>query len=352
MKRLPQIRAFVLALVGLMGMRPPALDDPPRQRGSLATRIEQAAGIQFGEGSNRFRPATQVQQQIWKAAIRAILNGQWDDANRLLATLPYPYELLLFTDASNEREYLLLQEKTPIQAGWGTYVFDLNSVSPLVVEVPHPRADLRTENEGIDIFLATRGLAFLMAGTHRRANDVESPCDTKGLCGEELQGDTRYKESDAGHSLVTMFQPTHEVLAVERPRSIAASIHGMAESTACPDAFLSSGAGNVTEITRQLLRCLIERGVNAELYSGVCRGCSLAGTTNLQGRFSNNPGLNPCITSAPFVREPGRFLHLEQEPALRRDAASWRPVVEAFSCAFASTSRGIGWKGTCQYRLR
>jgi len=327
-----RIMGAILAALVVMPLSPRA--DLKNEQGSLAARVEEVARGQFGEGTNLFRPASAEERQIWKAAVHAILNHQLEEAQRILMTLPFPYELRLFVDMTTEREYVLLQEKSPIQAGWGMYVFDLKSPSSLVVEVPHPRSDLRTENEGIDIFLATRAFAFLLAGSHRRANLAESPCDTRSLCGTESESGARYKESDAAHSIVTMFQATHEAIASERPTSVAVSIHGMSERAACPNLFLSSGAANATEVTRRLLSCLIQQGVEAGLYTGECEGCLMAGTTNIQGRFSNNPEKDPCTTAAFVAPEPGRFIHIEQEPVLRRDATAWQPVVEAFKCAF------------------
>lgn len=305
-----------------------------RERGSLRERVERAASEHFTEGSNRFRPATPGEQQAWRMAVRAVLAGQLAEAGRALAALSSPYELTLFTDTTTGREYVLLEERRPIQAGWGTYIFDLRARSPLVVEVSHPRSDIRTEIEGIDIFLGARAAVFLMAGAHRRSSDADSPCDVRGACANEGYNNSPFKVSDAAHSLVTMFQTTHETVASARPQSVAVSIHGMIEREECPEIFLSSGTPRVTANMRRLARCLERRGVEVGLNTGDCRDCLMTGATNTQGRFSNNPGGDPCRTAATAAPEPGRFIHIEQVPAIRRDREAWRVVVEAFRCAF------------------
>lgn len=74
--------------------------------------------------------------------------------------------------------------------------------------------------------------------------------------------------------------------------------------------------------------------VEAGIYEGKKDGCPLGASTNVQGRFSNGEKNDPCGKSVRFAPEPGYFIHIEQEPNIRRNKESWQPVIEALKCAF------------------
>jgi hypothetical protein len=135
--------------------------------------------------------------------------------------------------------------------------------------------------------------------------------------------------------MVTVFQTTHETVAQLRPRSVTVQLHGMIERNSCPNAFLSTGTGTVTENAKRLLNALKKNKVEADIWRGECgKGCPLIATTNPQGRFSNGETETPCTKDAKTSPEPGRFIHIEQEPNLRRNAESWQPVIDALKQAF------------------
>jgi hypothetical protein len=69
-------------------------------------------------------------------------------------------------DATTGRRYAIY-----VDGAWGIVLVDLSTPARLVVEVPHPNSDLRTERMGAQLFRLTPGSVLLMAGAHRRAGN-------------------------------------------------------------------------------------------------------------------------------------------------------------------------------------
>lgn len=299
------------------------------QSGSLVEIVETVSENLIARDSEGFRVPTPGQLKAWKFIVESIYSGKPEDAQQTIKQLSFPYELKRFTERSNGREYFLLVEKRPYQAGWGAYVFDPKATSPVVIEAPHPKFDSNTEHQAIDAFLQTGASAFLLAGAHRRSNKQPSPC-TQPASGDENAG---YPVSDVAHAVDTPFHVVHETLVRVRPKTVAVQLHGMAERETCPNAFISNGSPGVTTNSGTLLSCLGSNGVEAEIYDRTTR-CPLIALTNVQGRFSNGERTDPCKTGAGSSPEPGNFIHIEQEPAIRKDRASWQGVIKALKCAF------------------
>jgi hypothetical protein len=304
-----------------------------KEKGSLYELIETAAKNQFAKDSNLFRPPTKDEQKSWQKIVENVLQNRLAEADRDLKKLAVSYELVLFTDETTKREYVVLQEKTA-KTGWGFFAFDLAAKNSLTVEVTHPVADARTELEGVDAFLQTRAQAFLMAGTHRRANKKETLCSQPNSANNADAEATDYPESDVAHNSQTIFQTTHETLVNQKPKTVAVQMHGMIERKVCPNVFMSSGTKKLTSNTSKLLACLTKQKVEAGIYEANAEACPLGAQTNVQGRFSNGEKRDPCNTNAKDAPEPGSFIHIEQEPNIRRDKKSWQPVIEALKCAF------------------
>ncbi|MEV6898927.1 hypothetical protein [Amycolatopsis sp. NPDC051372] len=61
------------------------------------------------------------------------------------------------------------------------YVIDRSAPPSLVVEVPHPGFDLRTELFGVDLFRQVPGAVLLVAGAHRKATTATPTSHTKRI---------------------------------------------------------------------------------------------------------------------------------------------------------------------------
>ncbi len=300
-----------------------------KKSGSLAEVVEKASKNQFKRDSDLFRIPTPGQLKAWNFIVESVFKDRLSDAAQAIKQLSFPYELSQFTDKTSNREYVLLEEKYPLQAGWGLFVFDPKATSPLIIEVPHPVFDSNTEFQGIDAFLQTGARAFLLAGSHRRASKTISPCTQP----RSDDADT-YPMSDVAHSIATPFHSIHETLVRLRPASVAVQLHGMGDRGTCPNVFISNGTSTVTTNSKKLLACLIKSNVASEIYDGKTT-CPLIALTNVQGRFSNGESADPCSKNARTSPEPGSFIHIEQKPIIRRDRASWQGVIDGIKCAFS-----------------
>lgn len=297
-----------------------------KEEGNLVKRVGEAVQNQSDSNSNSFKVPVQREQTAWNEIVKSILAKHFKQAEEIIRKNKFPYKLILFTEKSNGREYLLLEENPP-EKGWGFYVFDLETKSPLAIEIPHPVSDGNTELQGIEAFLQTRARAFLLAGTHRRTNEKLSVCT-------QATDESQYAESDVAHSVATMFHQTHETLVNEKKDTIAVQLHGMKKCDICPDVFMSSGTKHIPKNAAKLLDCLKNKKIEAGIYDGKTSTCPLIASTNVQGRFSNGEKANACNKYAETSPEPGFFIHIEQEPNIRGNKKNRQAVIDALKCAF------------------
>jgi pimeloyl-ACP methyl ester carboxylesterase len=318
---------------------------PGSRKGSLYELAEKASANIVRRGTNGFRVPTPGQLKAWTFIAESILDGRVGDAVRMKEQLSFPYEIFEFTESTDGRTFIVVQENAPYQVGWGLFVFDPKSKNPLVLQAPHPLFDGRTEMESVDAFIRTGASAYLMAGAHRRANSEDTPCTQPHSADPEAN----YPVSDVAHAVATPFHAIHEAIARKRPKSVTVQLHGMTERDNCPNAFLSNGSRTVTSNSRRLLGCLLNNGVEAEIYDGNTK-CPLNALSNVQGRFSNGETTDPCRKGVTESPEPGRFIHIEQAPILRRDRDSWKPVIESLRCAFPERPDDPANRGSFEFK--
>ncbi|PPK95385.1 hypothetical protein CLV92_106207 [Kineococcus xinjiangensis] len=189
-------------------------------------------------------------------------------------------------------------------AGWGRYVVRPGAPSDLLVEVPHPGADLRTELVGAEVFVEARAAALLVAGAHRDATD-----------GADVAG-----EPDSA------FQAVQQALLA--PRGVVLQVHGF-DADSHPDRYgdvvVSDGRARTRSSapspdSARLAEALSERGFDVCLQHR--QDCSrLAGTRNAQGLAARESGAS--------------FVHLELARGPRTDARARRSVARAAREALA-----------------
>jgi hypothetical protein len=294
--------------------------------GDLAKEIRTISDQMPSAGSNGMVVPTPTQMAAWETVIEASVSGDLVTACNAIETNGFPYQIVRYTDTGDsDKRYLMLKENVPVSVGWGTYVFKTDSLfRDLIIEVPHPRYDLNTDDQGIDIFRQINARAFLMAGTHRCANSASSPCDgTTTVC----SGGTSepYRESDVSHATQTMFQVSHRKLVECGSSTVAVQLHGNGRSS-CPDLFVSNTTCTPGQRASRLYANATTEcgggGFSIDFADCIEPECSLKGSTNVQGRYSNGcsiPGHDPCSTPVSSPTEPERFIHLEQSSALRQD---------------------------------
>lgn len=294
------------------------------ESGDLAARVREIAARMPGSGSEGFAKPSAAELESVRELVRKAARGDLEEAAAHAEAAGLPYRVVRFTDTgAGSRELLLLEERTSLTKGWGTLVLDLAPLRDLVVEAPHARCDLDTENQAFVLFRRLRARAYLLAGTHRCANAERTPCDGK----TDVCGTSYYRVSDPAHFTDGPFQAAHEALASLWPASLSFSVHGHSDSS-CEDVFLSSGVGAdpgpLVPALRE--RLLAEGGLTVGAAGIAGSSCTLTGGTNVQGRFSNGSA-TPCTKAAAAAS--GRFLHAEQSRAVRTDATLTEKLARA-----------------------
>lgn len=301
--------------------------------GDLPAHIRDMRATIPGNGSEGYVPPDQNELAVWQETIAALIDGETARADSLIAqSMPF-YALTAFADTSEAgQQYFILQEKPPIQRGWGTVCINLNYQRQICIEIPHPLYDLNTDVEGTDIFRRTGARFLLMAGTHRCANGDDSPCDGNfSGCGRR-----RYPASDMAHVVDSPFQTTHEMLRTRFPRMYFFSIHGHSRQD-CEDVFLSNGhSARASPLLGRIQASLLaESGITAGAVGDGLSRCPLTAGTNVQGRASNGSPA-PC-TQAPFAVS-GFFIHVEQSRRTRENFALYSKLIRAINANIGTVS--------------
>ncbi|MEU4521611.1 hypothetical protein AB0F52_23235 [Amycolatopsis sp. NPDC024027] len=151
----------------------------------------------------------------------------------------------------------LVVQETGSERAWGLYAIDRSAPPSLVVEVPHPSSDLRTDLIGLALFRQVPGAVLAVAGAHRR-------------------------REDPAHETRTVFHVVTTVLA--RRGLPQVQLHGFKDRTLpAADVVLSAGAAEAGDAARRAADRLEAAGFRVRrAWTEPCRG--LAGTTNVQGQ--------------------------------------------------------------------
>lgn len=173
-------------------------------------------------------------------------------------------------DPSTGRRFAMLASTPNAERGWGLYLVDLSAATRIAVQVPHPRADLRTEGLGVALFRALPGAVLMVAGTHRRvANGA----------------------GDVAHEANSMF---HAVAEEQSRRGIPQlQLHGF-DDTSLPDAdvIISPGAGEHRSSHEEIVDLLAAADLRV-CAAWRSRCGDLEGRTNEQGKTA-------AATNTPF----------------------------------------------------
>lgn len=216
------------------------------------------------------------------------------------------YTMNYFVDRGDQSAVsYLLQEQTPIQKGWGMYVFRVGSKSDIIVEAPHPLYDKNTPSVAMDVYRALDARALLIAGAHRYADNDKS--------------------ADVAHAKESIFQSIHAALSQEIETKagdvIILQIHGFHASKhkGYPKIVLGLGEKPLQQeinLAQKLKEALAKQGIQA----GICAGDNsdlqdLCAKTNVQGSTTKD----------------GTFIHIEMDETIRKDDGAFvAALVEVF----------------------
>jgi hypothetical protein len=305
-RRKPELWVFILAgftfgSVLLFGYNPTITDylnawrrtDPgPTQNANdnFAILIQQLEKTMPGSFTERYRIPSQADDGSFQEIVVDIENNELTQATQSASV--YHYELLWLTDPkdSNAESYVL-QERQPIERGWGLYFFRVLDASDIVVEAPHPIADENTAEVALDLYRVLHAKALLVAGAHRNANSDGS--------------------ADPTHAQESIFQTVHTALFKLGEESahpaIFLQIHGYDPETHPKVPHVVIGYNWKNDPQKDLLLSKILSALQTNhITVGACQEKNypgLCGTTNVQRQATAG----------------GVFLHMELSPELRRD---------------------------------
>lgn len=285
-----------------------------------------------GDTGDDYVPPTNSQLVNWETCLLHLIQRNYVDAELMANQLDY--DLIRFTDNSNNQPYYILQSQSTGSNLWGTYVFNPRACqSNLVIQAPHPRNDTNTGDQGIFILKDIGAIFYMVAGTHRCNSDTYSVCSgTTSTCDN---GSESFRESDMAHIDHSIFHKTTEILLDKLADPFFIQLHGFSKGADDPYLILSNSTTAIPEVDylSQLGDALV--AIDPTLTFKVAHitpSIRLKGTTNTQGRLINGSA-DPCSTSSPM--NSGRFLHIEQERTkLRADAIGWKKMADALAVVF------------------
>jgi hypothetical protein len=179
---------------------------------------------------------------------------------------------------------------------WGLVVMDQSQPVRLVIEVPHPRTDIGTEEIGLDLFRAVPGSVLLIAGANRRAAG-------------EL--------ADVAHNENSVYQAWS--IAWARGGAPQIQLHGFADlNLPDHDIAVSTGTDASNPLAVRIAEGLAEGGFD-ECRAWAEKCGRLEGTKNVQGRAA--------------AAEGAAFVHVELSNKIRRDRQQRADLVDALARA-------------------
>ena len=256
------------------------------------------------------------------------------------------YEVLPFYDSYRGREYCVAMEVLDgdddgaVDYGWGTLIVDPTPERLLSIDIPHPLADNDTNVEGVAIFAGVGAHTFLMAGSHREANDADSSA---------CQADEH--ESDVAHAIDNLFFPAaaeiDDYFSAALLDHTAIQFHGMdaeANDSGCNgvDVYITHGSGNAPtpgdSIVGLKSSLLAQEPSWTVVNPGDSPSCGKNGAKNVEGRYIN-AGDESLVCGSNLGSYSGRFIHIEQhidnDLTTYRNPRTWIAAIEG---AFAPLS--------------
>jgi hypothetical protein len=275
--------------------------------GSLAAVVDRFTTSLRADGP--YRPPSAADGPAVAGLLDAVLAACADPAPSGLAAAAAAAGFAV--DHVGGRRLLVSDPRTP--RAWGLVVLPAvvgDRVPQVVVEIPHPHSDLRTERVGLGVLDRLDGALLLQAGAHRHAG---APAWARRRA--DFPADVSHRPDSVFARLATSI-----VVARGTPQ---VQIHGCADRDGF-DVVASSGSAPATALLEEVTRGLCASG--ERVRGGGEPGCeALSGTRNVQGRLAARLG-------TPFV-------HLELCRSLRADPARRDAVARVVADAVVATGR-------------
>ena len=243
---------FIILITVLVACGPPLSGADP------AARIQEHASRLVASGP--YRPPSTEERQAAVAGFGLLLKGAPEIERATTALAPLGLTTTTGKDPGTGRRYILVENEPDTVRAWGTVLIDLSVPPRLVIEVPHPKSDRRTEQLGVELFRRVPGSVLLIAGAHRRA--------AHGIA------DVAHREESLFHALAVAFA-AHQLPQLQ--------LHGFHnDSLEDTDVVISAGAGVAGKTARAIANNLDAGGLKTcRAWEQDCG--NLEGKTNVQG---------------------------------------------------------------------
>ncbi len=302
--------------------------------GDLFDHIETTIDDLPGSSDGEYSDLSALNEGRWRSLIGEIVAGNYATAATEADAIGY--QLLLYQDTGGPvaAEFYLLEKKPTANNYWGTYIFKPDACRPVVIQCPHPRADLNTGKEGIFAYRQIDTYGYFLSGTHRCNSTAAVSCSgTTSVCSSTSQA---YRRSDVAHNTRSAFHIATEVINDALPDKVFIQLHGFSKRTTDPYVIMSNGSRDTpTDDYAAYIRdaLIVEDPVlSFEIGHHNLSWSRLLGFTNTQGRYINSSA-DPCTQNATGGN--GHFIHIEQERTrLRDDATGWTKMKNALEMAF------------------
>lgn len=277
--------------------------------------------------------------------VQSLAAGDWLRAIDLAK--PLAYELIAIRDG--EMWFVVASDDSKTGRD-PTIVINLTPARDVILQAPHVPFETGTAEQATILLRNLAGRAAIVSGAHRCASKTFTSCDGKTeVCGS-LQS---YRESDAGHSVSSLFHVAHVEFAGLWNKSVVVSLHGMREDDAGvrTTVIISDGAHD-KDVSQQTVATKLRLALSkAATHAGMIVSCNwpedekygfrkLCGYTNVQGRHVNN---SADVCRASVDNATGRFVHLEQDWSVLKPYAHNWPNIDKheFSRGFIEAFAGV-----------
>lgn len=286
----PLLLAVLLLFCG--GPEAPREDAASLTR-SVRTFVEASQGA---TGGAYRRPSLGAARDLAEV-VTLVATGRRASAAEL--ALRHSYELL-----TEGKFVVLAPERVPDDRGWGLYAIRSGG-HRIAIEVPHPRADRRTEALGAALAERLDAQFFLLAGARR---------DSDG------------GRADVAHQVGSVFSTVHATLATRGVPAV--QLHGFAQdSSPGNDIVLSPGASRLSPLVEQIANSLQDAGFRT------CRAWQER-CGRLEGRSNVQSGASAVSGAA--------FAHVEVSSSVRDDRDARQALVAALTAAVMAAGAARG----------
>ncbi|MCD9140597.1 hypothetical protein [Streptomyces albireticuli] len=305
----------VLTLTGLAGCSSPSGSRPPA---TAPARVGTPSPVDLRQritdftdritASGRYQVPGERDRRAVADGVRALLDGHRARAERALTEVGYTVRALVDRDGGQQvAEIADATADGEARRGWGRVYVDLRGPARWQVQVPHPTADLRSEQLGIGLLRGTPGGVLVLAGAHRAAGPgTPDPSDGTGTS----------DVADVAHRRDSVFAAVSDALADRKLPAV--QVHGFADSSLPDqDVVVSTGKGDAgLRPARRLAEALRARDLRVcEVWERYCG--RLEGRTNVEGDHAAAVGVP--------------FLHVEHNRRVRMDDRLVAAAVEALT---------------------